>query len=124
MGYLSGYDDDNGLVLEAVRRECRRQEELKAEGRFKYTCRDPEMSDTERLAVLVEEVGEAARAVLEMRDLANDKHMANLEKELIQVAAVAVSWVEGMGRTRATKDCERCGVRKGYLHRAQCKENK
>lgn len=89
-------NDENALVLEDVRRECRRQQELKEEGRFEYTCRDPEMTDTERLAVLVEEVGECARAVLESSKLANDKHGADLRKELIQVAAVATSWVEGM----------------------------
>lgn len=83
-------------VFHGVFLEMKRQQRLKEEGRFKYTCRDPEMSHPERITVLMEEVGEAARAVLELGDLANDKHNANLRKELIQVAAVALSWVEGM----------------------------
>jgi len=74
--------------------ERHRQERLKKEGRFKHTCRDPEMSDEERLAVLVEEVGEVARAVLEAKKLANDVHGKALTKELVQVAAVAVAWLE------------------------------
>ncbi len=41
-----------------------------------------------KLAVLVEEVGEVARAVLERSDL------GHLREELIQVAAVAVAWAE------------------------------
>lgn len=39
------------------------------------------------MTVMMEEVGEVARAVLE-----DDK--VNLEEELIQVAAVAVAWLE------------------------------
>lgn len=85
-------------VLNDVHHECARQLELKASGRFRYTCADPEMTDPERLAVLMEEVGEAARAVLEMGNLANDTHRTELRKELVQVAAVAASWVAGMDR--------------------------
>lgn len=42
-----------------------------------------------KVAVLTEEVGEVARAVLELDD-------AQLRTELIQVAAVAVAWLEAM----------------------------
>jgi len=42
-----------------------------------------------KVAVLTEEVGEVARAVLELDD-------AQLKTELIQVAAVAVAWLEAM----------------------------
>jgi len=83
-------------VLHSAHLEMQRQQKLKEEGRFKYTCRDPEMSHPERLAVLMEEVGEVARAILEGGKFANDTHNVNLRKELIQVAAVALSWAEGM----------------------------
>ena len=79
---------------EAIDDERHRQEKLKAEGRFKYTCRDPEMTDSDRFKVLVEEVGEVARALLESDRLANDLSGKDLEKELIQVAAVVVAWLE------------------------------
>lgn len=42
-----------------------------------------------KAAVLTEEVGEVARAVLELDD-------AQLKAELVQVAAVAVAWLEAM----------------------------
>ena len=87
-------------VLLDVGFERLRQEQLKAEGRFKHTCADPEMNHVECLAVLVEEVGEVARAALELGGLVSDKHRDKVEceldlyKELIQVAAVAVAWAE------------------------------
>ena len=74
-------------VLAEVGRERSRQEQLKAKGKFTYTCADAEMPDGQRLAVLVEEVGEVARAM-------NDGK--GLREELIQVAAVAVAWVEAI----------------------------
>ena len=74
-------------VLAEVGRERSRQEQLKAKGKFTYTCADAEMTDGQRLAVLVEEVGEVARAM-------NDGK--GLREELIQVAAVAVAWVEAI----------------------------
>jgi NTP pyrophosphatase (non-canonical NTP hydrolase) len=42
-----------------------------------------------KAAVLAEECGEVARAVLEV-------DMRGLRDELVQVAAVAVAWLEGM----------------------------
>lgn len=76
--------------------ERSRQESMKAAGRFTHTPFDSEMRNAERLAVLVEEVGEVARALLERAKLSNDgKHdRAALRKELIQVAAVACAWAE------------------------------
>ncbi|MDT3440284.1 MULTISPECIES: hypothetical protein [unclassified Pseudofrankia] len=51
---------------------------------------NPAMPDAVRLPVLVEEVGEVARAMLEGAD---PRH---LRDELIQVAAVALTWVEAL----------------------------
>jgi hypothetical protein len=82
-------------VLDLVERERERQEDLKAAGKFKYSCADAELSDAECLAVLVEEVGEAGHEVNECiqkpRDLAA---LQRLQAELIQSAAVAVAWCE------------------------------
>jgi hypothetical protein len=88
-------------ILDAVGVERDRQERRKAEGRFTHTCADPDgMNDYERLAVLVEEVGEVAREVLtgEGRRLARDSVGTDsaLFEELIQVAAVAVAWSEAV----------------------------
>lgn len=85
-----------------VQRERWRQERRKAEGRFTYTCADLGMNDYERLAVLVEEVGEVAREVLtgEGKRLARDTigTRAALRAELVQVAAVAKAWIEGLDK--------------------------
>lgn len=85
-------------ALNTVRAERERQDKLKADGRFRFTCADLEMSDGERLAVLTEELGEVARCVLERRDLVNDQHRKRLRDELAQVAAVACAWIEAVDR--------------------------
>lgn len=76
-------------ILSKVSDERIRQERLKAAGKFPYTPEDPQCSNQEALTILVEEVGEVARALQE-------KDVENLKDELIQVAAVAVAWVEGI----------------------------
>jgi NTP pyrophosphatase (non-canonical NTP hydrolase) len=82
-------------VFQEVHAERERQEELKAAGRFEETCADPGMSDFERFAVLGEEVGEVAKAILEeagRRRRGDD----DLRTELTQVAAVAIAWLESI----------------------------
>jgi len=99
MGYLTGYDDANGSVLEDIRRERFRQDELKAKGAFKYTCADSDklINPFEKLAILMEEVGEVANACLQKGDLnTRGDRVKELRKELIQVAAVCAAWVESI----------------------------
>ena len=43
--------------------------------------------------ILMEEVGEVAQSVVDSM-LDEKQHLANIKKELIQVAAVAVAWLE------------------------------
>lgn len=93
-------------VLTSIAIECDRQNLLKLEGRFPHHTGDDELSDAQRYLVLAEEVGEVARAILERSGLSNDRHGVNLRKELVQVAAVAAKWIEGMDR-RACEDFER-----------------
>ena len=106
------------FVLHEVAVERERQEQLKASGKFLWTCADNEVTlvtdngrsetvrkilDSEKLAVLSEEFGEAAREVTE-EIIAKDRQdgalanqsLVKLRKELIQVAAVAVAWVESL----------------------------
>ncbi len=54
-------------------------------------CSSGMVDPTIKLAVLMEEVGETARALLEC-------DTTNLRDELVQVAAVAVAWLEGTDR--------------------------
>ena len=66
-------------------------------------------SDEKWLSVLVEEVGEAAQAinklyvdpVREQSTNDTDKWQTNLENEVIEIAAVAIAWVECRRRNRA-----------------------
>lgn len=83
-------------ALRDVGLERFRQEGLRVAGKFAHTCADATaMIDTERFAVLGEEFGEVAREVVEHGD---DRE---LRKELVQVAAVAVAWIEAIDATRA-----------------------
>lgn len=101
-------------VLNEVRSERQRQDRLKASGKFLWTCADNEalrnkleraITNAEKLAVLAEEFGEAACEVTEEiigRDRGDvthaDKSVERLRKELVQVAAVCVAWVEAIDK--------------------------
>ncbi|NBW23500.1 MAG: hypothetical protein EBR82_87720 [Caulobacteraceae bacterium] len=77
-------------VLIDVAAERLRQEGLKASGKFPATCAD-DIPAASKFAILVEEVGEVARAI-------NDGDPEHMREELVQVAAVAVAWVEALSR--------------------------
>lgn len=97
-------------ALNDVGDERKRQEDLRAQGKFLYSCATPNgLSNPEKLAVLAEEFGEVAKEVteeiiIETRIGAQRARLAeqlpvihkNLRKELIQVAAVCVAWIEAM----------------------------
>jgi NTP pyrophosphatase (non-canonical NTP hydrolase) len=87
-------------ALRLVKAERIRQETLKAEGRFEFTCADDGLSNAEKLACLTEEIGEVAQEVLtqEGRRLARDTvgTPEALRKEIVQVAAVALAWIEAL----------------------------
>lgn len=52
-------------------------------------CSSPDVAEPVKAAVLAEEVGEVARAML-------DGNREALRTELVQVAAVAVAWLESL----------------------------
>lgn len=54
-------------------------------------CSSADVPEPVKVAVLVEEVGEVAMAML-------DLERADLRRELVQVAAVAIAWVEALDR--------------------------
>ncbi len=74
------------ILIERARQETKWG---KAHGWGEGDCSSPSLGDTVRATVLTEEVGEVARAVL-------DKRADDLRKELVQVAAVAVAWLEAL----------------------------
>jgi NTP pyrophosphatase (non-canonical NTP hydrolase) len=105
---VSLYDPDLAVgsklerVLILVGSERMRQDILKEQGRFEFSCADDGLTNAEKLACLTEELGEVAQEVLtqEGRRLARDTVGTKeaLRKELVQVAAVAVAWIEGLDR--------------------------
>lgn len=90
-------------ALEMIAAERDRQDELVAAGKFGQTAAWPGMPNLLRLAVLGEEQGEVTEAVLE-HDIHDNtakgraRWRQNLRAELVQVAAVAVAWLEGLDR--------------------------
>lgn len=115
MSYTIWPDGKTGDVLEEVYRERNRQQELKAKGKFKWTCDSPSQSDARKLTVLAEEFGEVSREVCDSM-IADDKgepggmHLVRLRKELIQVAAVAVAWAEALPLPVVCEQCVRTGT--------------
>lgn len=88
-------------VLADVATERLRQEQLKAAGRFEFTAADyPGLADTEKLAMLAEEVGEVARCIQERAGNVNDggekPSRDDLRTEVIQCAAIATAWAEAL----------------------------
>ncbi len=77
------------FILYKIDAERVRQEELRLAGKFRFTCADPTESNSIKLPVLMEEVGEVAKAI-------NERDKAELKKELIQTAAVCVAWLEAL----------------------------
>jgi NTP pyrophosphatase (non-canonical NTP hydrolase) len=93
------HTDEREGVFESIIEELARQNELKASGKFSHTAENLMFNPTtlrvmQMVSVLTEEVGEVARA-------ANDDAFDELDKELIQVAAVAVSALIGFRAFKA-----------------------
>jgi hypothetical protein len=64
-----------------------------------HTALNPDMSDLEKLAILTEEVGEVAHELTyDAHGVADDwgERRVRLERELLQVAAVALTWIESL----------------------------
>lgn len=98
-----GSDPKHEDAVRAIVAERRRQDKLKSEGRFRYTCADQEMGNHERHTCLSEEVGEVAEAILTLDGLAcararglkvGDEGDVQLREELVQVAAICLAWLE------------------------------
>ena len=81
MGNLS---EENEAVLDLVRTERMQQDSKWGEQNH---------PDLYWLGILMEEVGEASRAIIEGRGWEEKR-----DNELIQVAAVAVAWIEAIRR--------------------------
>ena len=87
-------------VFERIAQERSRQRELFLKGKHLFSCDSPVADANRKLRVLVEEVGEVAEALdaLEFQHVSRrEKRLrAHLQDELVQVAAVAVAWLESL----------------------------
>jgi hypothetical protein len=83
-------------AMAMVGTERARQLRLKADGRFSYTPSDDDLNDWQRLGMILEEVGEVARNLLARDGLVTDGDADDgaLARELSQVAALSVAWME------------------------------
>ncbi len=97
MSYTIWPDGPIGDALRAVYRERMRQDDLKAAGKFHWTCADSHgVHNSAKLAVLAEEFGEVSRLVVEELIESKRYDREKLHTELVQVAAVAVAWLEAL----------------------------
>lgn len=91
----------NARIFADIGRERERQEDLKAAGKFTFTLADPADCGN-KSAVLGEEFGEVCCAALNVAGSSTDgPERGDLRKELIQLAACAVAWVEALDREQA-----------------------
>lgn len=96
------HDYDYSSELEDVADELKRQFQLARDGRFERVPAD--LQTSEAFAVLAEEFGEVARNIAErvenrvhsIDEFVGDQSNSDLYEELIQVAAVALSWAHGV----------------------------
>ena len=90
-------------VFEAVARERLRQKQLFYDGKILFNCDSPVVDSNRKLRVLVEEVGEVAQAIdcIEYTGGGNKYFQpGDLKTELVQVAAVAVAWLEQLEKNK------------------------
>lgn len=89
---------DRAAALFLIIAERERQTELRDAGRFTATLADDGLTDGYRVAALAEELGEVARAALELAELTADympgTTPATLRDELGQLAACCLAWLE------------------------------
>jgi hypothetical protein len=84
-------------IFGRIDHERDRQEQLKAEGRFDHTLAD-DIPGPDKLTIMAEEFGEVAGATVQLSGLSNDRQTTrdDLKKELIQLAATCVAWLEAL----------------------------
>lgn len=88
-------NDYQTRIYGEIKHEIARQILLRAQGRFTHTPKDSGVPDFVKFGILSEELGEVARCVLANSRLVQESaSVDNLREELVQVAAIAVAWLE------------------------------
>ena len=86
---MSKLSEENEAALDLIRTERMRQDKKWGEQNH---------PDLYWLAILMEEVGELSNAIIEKPQVFMDPENHERDKELTQVAAVAVAWMEAIKR--------------------------
>ena len=98
--FVIGWVESQGLgstdVFTRITAERERQNILLRQGKFSYTCASPVADPRRKLRVIVEELGEVAEALFRLEASECKANREHLIEELIQVAAVAVAWLEAL----------------------------
>lgn len=86
-------------LVESTFAERRRQDELLRAGKIFFNCASPIADNRRKFRVLLEEIGEVAEAIDKIEcasrhERANAEH--HLKKELTQVLAVIIAWLESL----------------------------
>ncbi|MDR3457991.1 MAG: hypothetical protein P4N60_11135 [Verrucomicrobiae bacterium] len=92
MGWLECMGESDPLARIHVERL--HQEQLLRDGELLFRCSDAVINPKRKLRVLVEELGEVAEAIDALEDIQAESRRQALKSELVQVAAVAVAWLE------------------------------
>jgi len=90
-------------VMLHVALERVRQNGLREQGKFAYTCADAGLSNAERFMVLAEEFGEVGHELNEGLGEGRSVSLERLRTELVQVAAVCVAWCEAIDGGRVER---------------------
>lgn len=84
-------------VFERIANERLRQRQLFAERKISFSVSSRIVSAARKFRVLIEEIGEVAQAIDQLEQHPKSKfHRDHLITELVQVAAVAVAWLESL----------------------------
>ena len=83
-------------IWDDILAERDRQEDLKAAGKFSYTCADHEMTDERKLTIITEEIGEVARVICDVSHHTWDEYYERLREEIIQACAIGVAWIQSI----------------------------
>jgi NTP pyrophosphatase (non-canonical NTP hydrolase) len=88
-------------IFEDVDGECAEQEE-----KWGVNAKRAEQPASLWYIVLAEEVGEAARVICDAWNALNPEQLEALRDELVQIAAVAVSWIQALDSSAL--NCQHC----------------
>lgn len=86
-------------VMEDILEERARVRQLIRTGKFKHSTNSTRISNSDKLAIVTEEMGEVAQEVheIEINGDRSEERRVKLRKELTQLAGTAIAWLQTPG---------------------------